>query len=316
MKISRNRSQFIEFLSDSSTPFYLSSIRAVSASYLEKYYKEYYEENSFFICEDNEVFACVMVASKEDDFSYLGMPVRVEIASKNLSECGRERLYSLLAKEIKELVSSSHKVVLEVALDGGDTIPFIETLLPHASSHGLFAESHADLTGDWSRATGPRKSHKQSIKKASGLLEPPKLWFGELDFGEFESFRHLHHESAGRITRSSASWDEMSKAIIDKRASLVTVSESDQVIGATFSWVSASTGWYASGAYDRSRFNDFPIAHWTLIHAVDQVKELGRSRYVFGEAFSPGRSAKEKGISQFKRGFSKTRKYFHRLVLN
>ena len=121
----------------------------------------------------------------------------------------------------------------------------------------------------------------------------------------FERYREFHAEVAGRVTREQASWDAMFDWIAVGRGELVLGSMSDgELVTGTMVVDGSTTAYYASGVYDRERF-DKPMAHWPLWLAMLRSAERGLSLFYLGDLPLPNQgNPKEVAIGYFKRGFA------------
>jgi hypothetical protein len=149
-----------------------------------------------------------------------------------------------------------------------------------------------------------RASHRSEIKRAERLLDGSKIYFGSVPRAIFTDFQQLHFEAAGRVTRSSSSWDEMFSAIEAGDAILSTVNYEGRLVGCSFIWVSKTSALYGTGAYRRELFSEIPVSHLPLFNSIIFAKGLGCSMFYLGQAYVPEGSGKEQKISFFKRGFT------------
>lgn len=257
--------------------------------------------------------ACMLIASSADETSFFGLPIRLELALDGISAGALPKALGIIRDELRMALDNTQNSVIEIPIQNELTNLLVESLLPNSSSHHGFAEVVAELDPAQSAASNLSGPHRRNFRKAFEALDEPRVWFGQVDSEVFNAFRTLHKVSAGRVTRPERTWDEMRTAIHDERASLTTVHDSNQLVGGTFSWVSPSAAIYASGAYDRSRFSDYPISHLTMVYSLDHARDSGCKSFLVGEAYAPGGNPKERGIAQFKRGFSRTRRHFHRI---
>ena len=124
------------------------------------------------------------------------------------------------------------------------------------------------------------------------------------DRAAFDSFRALHAEVAGRVTRRAESWEAMYRAIVAGYGDLVLGYWEGKLVAGTFVLDGYRAAHYASGAYRRELF-DKPRSHDTMCEAI--VRSAGRGRASFDVGDMPARdsglSEKEIAIGHFKRGF-------------
>lgn len=165
----------------------------------------------------------------------------------------------------------------------------------------------ADLTGG---ETALRKNLRKSFKsllnwgKRSLTLETfdqsnpaPEL---------FKRYQEFHAEIAGRTTRPQKSWAAMANWIAGGHGELILGSFDGKLVAGTMVVDGASVAFYASGVYDRSRF-DKPLAHWPLWLGMAHAATRGLAIFDIGEIPRAGAASdKEVNIGYFKRGFAQT----------
>lgn len=124
------------------------------------------------------------------------------------------------------------------------------------------------------------------------------------DRGLFERYREFHAAIAGRITRPKASWDVMFDWIAAGHGELIAASLDGQLVAGSLFIDGTRTSIYASGVYDRSKFNK-PLAHYPVWLGIERTQARGVATLELGEV--PPRDAvseKEYQIGYFKRGFA------------
>jgi FemAB family protein len=152
-----------------------------------------------------------------------------------------------------------------------------------------------------------RKSYRQLVNKGE------RLWRIEIidhaaQENVWEEFKALHRHVAGRVTRSSESWNLQLAAINRRHAFLISLRDpAGTMVGGGFFPYSADEGRYGVGAYDRSLF-DMPLGHVVQARAIEKLKGLGCKWYHIGRKFlptdEPSPTPKEVTISDFKAGFA------------
>lgn len=315
IRVSRNAAEIQNILMSPVCEFPISSFRTVATDYLTAILGTSAPDRSFIVLADESPVACVLLASKESHPSFMGLPIRIEFADQASSSPSRTQIMKTVAKELRFSTRGGASFTVDIPILGERANVLVESLASDAVAHRVHAEVAVKLTdtGDiTSNLSGP---HRRNVRKGREVLGDPTIFFGEIDSDVFKKFRDLHLESAGRQTRSDQSWQEMREAILGKTASLTTAYEGETLVGATFTWLSRSSAYYGTGAYDRTRFHEVPISHITMVSAIAHARDEGCSVFIVGEAYAPEGSDKAKGIAQFKRGFSPSRNYFHRLTL-
>jgi hypothetical protein len=123
----------------------------------------------------------------------------------------------------------------------------------------------------------------------------------------FTRYREFHAVVAGRVTRGEKSWDAMFDWIAAGHGELVLgFLASGELVAGTIVVDGATTSYYASGVYDRERF-DQPLGHWPLWLAMTRSAERGMRAFDLGDLPLGGTGTeKEYSIGYFKRGFATT----------
>ena len=155
--------------------------------------------------------------------------------------------------------------------------------------------------------SGFRKSYKGLIN--SGL----KLWQSGISEGggcenTWDEFRELHQRTAGRITRSSESWDSQRAQVECGKGFLVWLRDpAGKMVGGGFFNFTAHECVYAVAAYERELF-DKPLGHVVQFRAIEEMLKKGIRWYKLGArpypTDLPAPSEKEISIGHFKEGFA------------
>jgi GNAT acetyltransferase-like protein len=182
-------------------------------------------------------------------------------------------------------------------------------LLGHAAEEGARAEVELRAVADLAQGREAlladlRAGHRRHVRWGADNMRLVGVDASAPDHAAFESFRSLHAEVAGRVTRRAESWDEMYRAIVAGCGDLVLAYLEGRLVGGTLVLDGPRTAYYASGAYRRELF-DKPLSHVTMFEAI--VRSAGRGRAYFDVGDLPARdsgvSGKELDIGHFKRGF-------------
>lgn len=317
IKVTRNQKEIGAWLDSPDSPFPLASLRHLMMPYQSSVFEAPIEDESFIVLFEDMPVCCAYRTVIGGRLSYFDQPFRVEISEAFLRHEGLKAVLQLVSKELWVTREAFTEIDIEVPVAGEKTNFLLEKLLINASIHSHYVEVSVDLRQSSDDIeSGLRKSHRQSIAQGMNEMENVEISFGKITADTFDTFKALHLTAAGRVTRPELSWELQRQAILNKQASLVTLSYDSRVIGASFCWLSSSSGLYGSAAYDRSLFSTLPIAHLGVFRAIQHSRNIGLSKFIVGEAFNPSGSEKEQGIATFKRGFSAEREHFHRLRLS
>lgn len=222
-------------------------------------------------------------------------------------------------KQIKALVGflrsqANHKesATLSFLEDGKNSRALMREIMTMTVSHSLCFEGVVGLEDPLEQIIRQfRSGHRQSVEKGRKALHEWQVFGADIEPQIFDTFRKLHRQAAGRVTRKSDSWEEMLKGLKDSRAFLTVVSLAGEVIGCSYFWVSRYSASYASAAYNRDFFDQLPISHFAMFVSMEHFKRIGGRNLYLGEIFIPQGTPKEKSIAAFKRGFTKTTELVH-----
>jgi lipid II:glycine glycyltransferase (peptidoglycan interpeptide bridge formation enzyme) len=162
-----------------------------------------------------------------------------------------------------------------------------------------------DLTQDTEKIDAAiRKSYRSLINWGKKNLSLEYVNADAPSRDKFLEYQEFHKLIAGRVTRTQESWDAMYKVLENGSGELILGYESGALVSGALIIDGAKVSIYASGAYDRSKF-DRPLAHWPLYDGILRAKKRGMRNFELGsvdKASNP--SQKEAQIALFKRGFA------------
>lgn len=152
-----------------------------------------------------------------------------------------------------------------------------------------------------------RKSFRPLISKGLKLWKP-SFAFGTISAEEFEEFRQLHIQVAGRETRSAHTWNIQREMIANRKAFLVSLRDQENTLmGGGLFHLSSTEAFYGVGVYRRDLF-DLPLGHLVQAKAIEHLKEIGLKWYFLGArpypADLPSPGKKDLSIAHFKEGFA------------
>lgn len=317
IRVTRNQKEIGAWLESPDSPFPLASLRHLMMPYQSSIFEAPIADESFIVFFEDMPVCCAYRTVIGGRLSYFDQPFRVEISEALLSQEGLKAVLQLVSKELWVTREAFTEIDIEVPVAGEKTNLLLEKLLINASIHNHYVEVSVNLCQPSDDIeSGLRKSHRQSVSQGRKEMERVEISYGEIIAGAFDAFKALHLTAAGRETRPELSWELQRQAILNKNASLVTLTFDSRVVGASFCWLSRVSGLYGSAAYDRTLFSTLPIAHLGVFRAIQHAQNNGLGKFIVGEAYSPNGSEKEKGIAAFKRGFSNKREHFHRMLLS
>jgi len=266
-------------------------------------------ELSFLLEDQGRSVIAVMCDVTNGYFGRYGMPAEVLLDEAGASK----RAVSEAIGEIRRLAAENAKTVELLTPSPGRAPDFLSASLVAA---GFEAEPHfravVDLpSGPEAILADMRKGHRQQVRWGRDNFIISLVDQERSNFADFESYRALHAEVAGRVTRNEASWGAMCEAVASGAGRLVLSYFEGRLVGGTLILDSMNTAFYASGAYRRERF-DKPLSHYPIYAAMISSAAAGNRWFDLGDvSLSPRMSDKERSISYFKRGFSSHLKVGH-----
>ena len=156
-------------------------------------------------------------------------------------------------------------------------------------------ELHSQLT----------KSYRNQVRWGERNLAIEVIGPGAVAQGLIDTFAELHAEAAGGVTRSRESWRAQQSMVEAGEAFIITGHLQGELVTAALFTFSDAQCLYGVSASRRDLFH-MPLSHALLWRAILHARELGCRSFEMGEVVYPGHnevSAKEIGISRFKRGF-------------
>jgi hypothetical protein len=162
-------------------------------------------------------------------------------------------------------------------------------------------ESEADL---YRQVT---KSNRNQIRWGEKNIEIRILDSATIAKNDMVAFQALHTHAAGRLTRSTETWDRQYEMVVHDEAFVVFGTLDNELVTAGLFSYSPDFCLYGVSASKRELF-DKPLSHVVLWRAIMHAKHLGCQVFEMGELSYPNvgdplPSPKELGISIFKRGF-------------
>lgn len=241
------------------------------------------------------------------ELGYFGMPIRL-FARQGLGRADYAAAIAALLRYIDGLVAGHglHQVRLLDLTAGGQLSPLGEACLGRRYVGQLRLDAHCDLSlGEAGWRKSLRKSFRSLINWGRANLTLAHVNAHNPDRAAFDAFQNFHLAVAGRSTRPQASWEAMYDCLATGGGELtLAYLAGGELVAGNLVVDGASASYYASGVYDRERF-DKPMAHWPLWHALQRSRERGMTVFDLGELPQAGMaSAKEVDIGYFKRGFA------------
>jgi hypothetical protein len=291
-------------------PSFPIAAHPVTGEFGRRYYRELagggYIDRCFAIVESGTPVLMVLCGIKGAGLTYCGMPVRI-VARSGLP---RDSIAGATAAAFRKIddIATRHGLTSATVADfdsGGQLSVIGKQCVNRGAAPTVHLSATCDLNGgEPVLRRGLRKSYRSLINWGERNLRMEFAGRGNADYSLFRRYQELHKAVAGRSTRSQKSWDIMFEWIVGGGGELTLgYLRSGELVAGTLVVDGSDVATYASGAYDRSRF-DMPISHWPLWLAIRRSAERGRSTFDLGELPLSGVDRKEADVGFFKRGFT------------
>ena len=163
--------------------------------------------------------------------------------------------------------------------------------------------------------TNLRKSYKALINSLTKSSEYSLLYSDSSNFKDlhqhYVDFHKIHMLNAGKKPKSDAIYDKQLNLIEKNLATVIAVQYKNTIVMTDYFFHDTENAVYASSAYDTNEFfQNLPLNHYLLWHAMVHFKNLGFKTLGFGQpcnlnkidGFNDYAGDKELNISHFKRG--------------
>jgi hypothetical protein len=275
-----------------------------------QYYPEVFTSNvvdeSFAVVAGNEPMLVVLCTSGKAHLDYFGMPLQL-FQRWGLDGQTVERVTQAAFAKIDAIISSKNlqrSIVGDSSIDGSLSAVGKECLnRGYVAALKLSANCDLSITEEELRQ-GIRRRYKTLINWGQRNLRMEFVDATNRNRSLFSRYQEFHRNVAGRSTRPQRSWDVMFDWIAGGRGELLMgFLESGELAAGTIIVDGAHVASYASGVYDRKRF-DKPMAHWPLWLGILRSKQRGLQRFDIGDIPFSDAEKKQFDIGYFKRGFA------------
>jgi hypothetical protein len=263
-------------------------------------------EASFAVTEGDRPLVIVPCTSGEEVLDYFGFPVRFFLRS-GLENGTAARVIAAAFAHFDTLVTDRR--LRRIAIHDNESVGRLSLIGKQCINRRAVAALR--LTGVCALDQGEpamrrslRKSFQSLLNWGQRNLRIETIGANNTDRPLFARYREFHASVAGRVTRTEKSWNIMFDWIAAGHGELVLgfLASGDLVTG-TMVVDGTTQAYYASGVYDRGRFNK-PLGHWPLWLAMQRSAGRGMRTFDLGDLPLTGAATeKEFAIGYFKRGF-------------
>jgi len=273
---------------------------------LRQYYalcfRESHREASFVLIENERPVVLVWTTLSANGIDFFGVPLRLFWAEE-VSESRVKAVFGHIDSLAEE--SAAQRILVTDLEPSGSLSAVGKACLDRQYRPGLRLSAQTDLTcgADLLRQR-LRKSYRSLVNWGKNNQRIVTINRANPERGSFDLYQQFHLKVAGRVTRAQETWDCMFDIIAGGGGELTLGFLEDDLVAGTMVLDGNGTSLYASGVYDRDRF-DLPLAHWPLWLSILRAAERGQRRFEIGDIPIKGcASDKEVAIGYFKRGFA------------
>jgi hypothetical protein len=298
-----------ELLTNSSalSPFY----QPINSEYYKHYFNHTGCEQSFCIELGKQPLLLVKVTSAfEQQLSYFQHPI-LFIWRSNISATAKQGANKLAIAKLCAMAQQQAASFIYQEAAGEQLSVFAKHLLKQEYNLVPWFSQTLNLTQpEQVLFSDVRKIFRANIRWGLQQMTFKLLDANTITVAEMEDFRQLHIAVAQKETRTKQSWQWQQHMIEQSEAFAIYGYLDGKLVSTGLFPYSRTDCYYGVGAYDRNLF-DQPISHALVWQAIQQAKQLGCRRFVFGESFYAGLAkssgelptAKELAIAHFKQGF-------------
>ena len=283
----------------------------LSGTFGRAYYAAVFGERradaSFAVVEGDRPVVIVPCSMDERELDYYGAPIRLFVAT-GLNEGDASRAVNAAFAHLDTLAGQGgidHIRICDDASLGKLSLVGKQCLNRRATPVLRLTGLCTLERGEAGMREGLRKSFQSLINWGKRNLTIESVSAGNPNRERFDRYREFHATIAGRVTRSERSWDAMFDWIAAGHGELLLgFLAGGELVTGTMVVDGTKTAYYASGVYDRDRF-DQPLGHWPLWLAMLNSAARGMRKFELGDLPLPdSASEKEFAIGYFKRGFA------------
>lgn len=236
----------------------------------------------------------VLATRGKDVYDYYGFPIQVHPAPYSCVD-SIEAAIALIGSRASQIADYSNGASsLSQACKNLNFIP--------ARSENAWC----DLTGGEDAIhKALRKSYRSLVNWGRRNIHLSYINAENPDREQFKTYQDFHAQIAGRSTRPQATWDAMFDWIAKGGGELsLGRLENGDLVSGTMVVDGKSISFYASGVYDRDRFEK-PMGHWPVYDSIVRSMGRGMKLYDLGDVPAQNNSTtKQYNIGQFKSGFA------------
>jgi hypothetical protein len=290
--------------------FALVEAHPVYGAFGRRYYPAVFQadrvDESFAVLDGSQPVVLISCSAGSGELDYFGLPVR--IFRRDGGADWPAKAVELAFDRLEKLAAQHRAARVTIADDAAlGALSAIGKQCLNRRAHGaLRLTGLIELKrGEVGMKRDVRKSYHSLINWGGRNLQTCIVGAGNPDREMFSRYQEFHRAVAGRVTRPQESWDVMFDWVASGRGELILgFLEDGELVTGTLVVDGTTTSFYASGVYDRDRF-ELPLAHWPLWQAILRSAERGMQVFDLGDLpLADAATSKEVAIGYFKRGFA------------
>jgi hypothetical protein len=262
-------------------------------------------DRSFAVSLDGAPALVCLCAPVDSAVTFYGMPLRPVFRPKLSDQQRRDALDAMVSHLDSLAGAESLGEVLVVDVPSDNSSIMADKFRAHGAAMTEQQISYVDLAAGpetWRKTL--RKSSRSLINWGRRNLHIAYVNAATPDRTEFDRYQAFHAAVAGRVTRPQASWDVMYDRIVRGGGELIMAYFEGRLVAGSMFIDGTATSIYASGVYDRERFNK-PLAHYPVWLGMERTQGRRLRTLELGAVYERGAvSEKEYQIGYFKRGFA------------
>lgn len=260
---------------------------------------------SFAVCAGEEALLVCLCAPLGERLGFYGTPLRL-VAREGLDETAYRAAVKATFDHLAQLAETHNAKEIMIEEQAVPNLSSLgEAALARDAEVSVSITAQVDLTAGsaaWRQAL--RKSFRSFINWGQRNLTIRFVNCEARGRPLFDQYQQFHAETAGRITRSQASWDVTYEWIASGGGELILGFLDGRLVAGSMFLDGTGISVYGSGVYDRALF-DKPLAHYPLWLGIERTHGRGMKTLELGELpFKGAATDKEYNIGYFKRGFA------------
>ena len=265
-------------------------------------------DRSFVVADETGPAAAIPCTVQDGEVSMFGLPIPIALR-RDLTPAAAIKVASAALEHLDAIGANDGAAIARIrGCEMANLGPIDQACIARLAKPETKMYAVVDLSdGEDGIRRGVRDSYRSLVNWGRKQMSMVYVNRDQPDRARFDAYPAFHTRIAGRGARDADYWEVIWAEIVGGGAELSLGSMSDgTLIAGTLTTFGGNGAYYASGTYDRDRF-DKPIAHWPVFDSMVRAAARGISRYDLGEVFPRGTATeKEVQIGFFKKGFTDT----------